>query len=80
MDIQTRKLFFIQDFLKYANPGMLDKFEDLLEQERNKSVGNEIHPMSINDYEQRIFKALEDVKNNRIKHARTLKAEIATWK
>lgn len=80
MDIQTRKLFFIQDFLKYADATILDKFEELLKQERNKSVEKEIRPMTIDEYEQRIFKALEDVKNNRIKHARTLKAEIATWK
>lgn len=80
MDIQTRKLSFIQEFIKVADSYLLDKFEELMKQERNKTVEKEIKPMTIDEYEHRIFKALEDVKNKRVKHARELKAEIATWK
>jgi hypothetical protein len=80
MDIQTRKLSFIQEFIKIADSSLLEKFEELIKQERQNTVEKEIKPMTITEYEQRIFRALEDVKNNRMKQARTLKAEIATWK
>jgi len=80
MDIQTRKLDFIQDFLKYANNSILDKFEALLKQEREKEFEQEIKPMTLEQYEQRIDKALKDVEHNRVKRARALKNEIATWK
>ena len=80
MDLQTRKIQFIQEFLKYANTNILDKFEELLKQEREKEFEKEIEPMTLKEYEQRIDKAFADVKNNRVKSARKLKNEIATWK
>jgi hypothetical protein len=35
--------------------------------------------MTLEQYEQRIDKALKDVEHNRVKSARALKNEIATW-
>lgn len=80
MDFQTRKIQFIQEFLKYANSSVLDKMEDLLRQERNKEFEKEIKPMTLEEYEHRIESAFEDVKNNRVGSAKQLKNEIATWK
>ncbi len=80
MDLQTRKLHFIQDFLKYANSGILDKFEEMLKLERVKTFEKEIKPMTISQYEDRIAKAIEDSANNKVKSAHTLKKELATWK
>jgi len=73
MDIQTRKIQFIQEFLKYANDNMLVRFEKMLKQEREKAFDKEIKPMTLKEYEQRIDKALEEVKNNKVKSARNLK-------
>jgi len=80
MDLQSRKIQFIQEFLKYANASILDQFEEMLKLERRKLFEKEIKPMTIKEYELRIEKAFEDVKNDRIKSAKSLKAEIATWK
>jgi hypothetical protein len=80
MDLQSRKIHFIQEFLKYANTNILDKFEELLRQERNKEFEKEIKPMTLKEYEIRVEKAMEDVINNRVRSAKNLKDEIATWK
>ena len=80
MDIQERKIHFIQEFLKYSNDNLLSRFEELLQQERVKSLENEIKPMTLEEYEGRIDLALDDVKNNKVKSARNLRNEIATWK
>lgn len=80
MDLQSRKIQFIQEFLKYANANILDQFEEMLKLERRKMFEKAIEPMTIKEYELRIEKAFEDVKNDRIKNAKSLKAEIATWK
>ena len=80
MDIQERKIHFIQEFLKYSNDNLLSRFEELLQQEREKSLENEIKPMTLEEYEGRIDRALDDVKKNKVKSARNLKNEIATWK
>ena len=80
MDLQKRKLHFIQDFLKYANNNLLDKFEEILRSEREKAFEKEIKPLTISQYEQRITKAVDDVKNNKAKTAQVMKKEIETWK
>ena len=79
MDLQTRKIHFIQDFLLYANSSILSKFEELLKQEREKVLEKELKPMTIKDYEEKIKKALEDVRTNKVKSARSLKKEISTF-
>jgi hypothetical protein len=80
MDLQKRKLHFIQNFLKYANNSILDKFEEIMNTERTKAFEKELKPMSLSQYEQRITNAIADAKNNRGKTATSLKKEIATWK
>lgn len=80
MDLQTRKLHFIQEFLRLANESITDKFEKMLQQERKKIVEEEISPMTLAQYEQRIDNAIDDFKNNRVTTAKKLKKEISTWK
>ena len=80
MDLQTRKLHFIQEFLRFANVSIVEKFEKLLQQERKKIVEQEISPMTLAEYEQRIDTALDDLKNNRVTTAKKLKKEITSWK
>lgn len=80
MDIQTRKLHFVQEFLRLANDNIIDEFEKMLQQERKKIIEQEISPMTLAEYEKRIDSALEDLKNNRVTTAKKLKKEIASWK
>lgn len=80
MDLQTRKLHFIQEFLRLANGSIIEKFEQLLQQERKKIVEQEISPMTLAQYDQRIDNAIDDLKNNRVKTAKKLKKEITSWK
>ena len=80
MDLQTRKLNFIQDFLRLANDSIIEKFEKILLQERKKNIKKEISPMTLAEYEKRIDYALDDLKNNRVTTAKKLKKDIETWK
>ena len=80
MDLQTRKLHFIQEFLRLANDSIIEKFEKMLQQERKKIVEQDISPMTLAQYEQRIDNASDDLKNNRVTTAKKLKKEIASWK
>ena len=80
MDPQTRKLHFIQEFLRLADDSIIEKFEKMLQQERKKIVEQDISPMTLAQYEQRIDNASDDLKNNRVTTAKKLKKEIASWK
>ena len=80
MDLQYRKLSFIQEFIKLTDINLLDKFEKLLQQERKKMYEAELKPMSMKEYERRIDKGIDDYKQNRLTTAKKLKKEIASWK
>ena len=80
MDLQTRKLHFIQEFLRLANESIIEKCEKLLQQERKKIVEQDISPLTLAQYEQRIDKASDDLKNDRVTTAKKLKKEISSWK
>lgn len=77
MDIQTRKIQFIQEFLNNADDKLLSRLEEILKDERKMAFENEIKPMTLKEYEQRIDRVIEDVKHNRLTSARHLKKEIA---
>lgn len=66
MDLQTRKIHFIQEFLRTANSSILEKFEKMLRQERKKMYEEEVKPMTLDQYEKRIDSALDDYKNKRV--------------
>lgn len=79
MDAQTRKLQFIQDFLKYADDSIVEKFEELLNSLRKKEFEKEIATMTIQQYENHIHNAFDDVKNNKVKSSENLRKEISSW-
>ena len=80
MNIQYRKLHFIQEFIRLADINLLNKFEKMLKEEREKMFEAEIKPMTMKQYEQRVDSAIDDFKNNRVTTGRKLKKDIATWK
>jgi len=80
MDLQTRKINFIQEFLRTANNDILEKFEKMLRQERKKMYEDEVKLMTLDQYDKRIDNALKDLKNNRVTNARKLKKEVPSWK
>lgn len=64
MDLQTRKLEFIKEILKIKSEKVLDQLEKLLNKEY-ALVADEIHPMTIEELNNRIDKSEEDFKNNK---------------
>jgi len=77
MDLDTRKIIFIKDFLKLESEKAISQFEKLLQKETKMNV--EFSPMSIIDYQQRIDKSLKDSKNGRFTESDDLISEIEKW-
>lgn len=65
MDIQTRKIQFIQEFLKLESEKAISHLEKLLEKEIQNTP--ERKPMSIEELNARINKSEDDFKNGRYK-------------
>ena len=79
MDLQSRKIEFVQDFLKVQSEEVVSLLENIL-RNVNKSAGKENYkPMSINEFNLRIDKSMEDSENGRLIEANDLKAKIEKW-
>ena len=79
MDLQTRKLNFIQEFLRLKNEKLISKLENLLKSEKAKSYQEQISPLSEEELNRIIDEAEKDSKEGRLTSAVELKKEIDTW-
>jgi len=66
MDLQSRKIEFIQEFLKLQSEEAIAGFEKLLRKEK-KSSDQDFTPMSVEELNKRIDQSENDFKNNRFK-------------
>ena len=77
MDLQTRKLNFIQDFLKLESEKAISHLEKLLQKETH--TNSELKPMTMKEFQKRIDKSTEDSKNERLTENSKLISEIEKW-
>lgn len=77
MDIQSRKLKFIQEFLKLQNEDLLLRLENLLKSSKNIDKSK---PLSIAELNKRINQSMEDSKNDRLIDSDGLMQEIEKWR
>lgn len=79
MNIEARKIEFIQEFLKLQSEDAISKLEKVLLKERTHSKDDVAKPMSKQELNNRIDKSMEDSKNGRLTEANDLLAEIEKW-
>lgn len=63
MDLQTRKIEFVQEFLKLQSEELIAQFENLLKKETQKKL----KPMSVIELNARIDQSESDFKNGKFK-------------
>lgn len=80
MDIQTRKINFIQEFLKIQNEDVVKRFEEILNKEKDRNPDRILSPMSIEDLNKRIDLSLSDSQNDNITEINDLLDEITKWR
>jgi len=80
MDIQARKINFIQEFLRVADDELVTKFEKLLKVERKKQLEKELRPMTMNEFDEIIDKSENEFSNGRVTESRNLLDQIDSWK
>ena len=67
MDIQSRKLQFIQDFLKLQSEEVIAQFEKLLKKAKNIEEENKLEKLTIEEMNERISKSEDDFENKKFK-------------
>ncbi|MBA0883933.1 hypothetical protein [Flavobacterium undicola] len=77
MDLQTRKILFVQEFLKLESEKAIFLLEKLLEKETKND--SEFSPMSLQEYQKRIDQSIDDSLNGRLTESNQLLSEIEKW-
>ena len=78
MDIQTRKIEFVQELLKLENEELLTQLEDLLHSV-NSINDSDFKPMSVSEFNNRIDQSIDDSKNEKLTSTNDLILEIDKW-
>ena len=80
MDIRTRKINFIQEFLRLRNLKLIEKLEKILVEDKARDYETNLKPMSIDNFNKMIDKSVEDVNQGNVVSARELKESVKKWK
>jgi len=81
MNIQTRKIEFIQKFfLKVQSEAIIPHLERILKKETQFDKSDNIQPMSIEELNERIDKSMEDSRNGHLTSSDQLLSEVNLWK
>jgi allophanate hydrolase subunit 1 len=79
MNLEARKIEFVQEFFKLQSEKAISKFENLLRKEKEHSLLEKVEPMTSVKLNTRIDKSLQDSKNGKLTEANDLLAEIDKW-
>lgn len=77
MNLQSRKIAFVKEFLRIEDETVIAGLEELLRE--HISSDEDSSPMSIDQFNQEIDRAMEDSKNDRVIKAVDLKKKIDQW-
>ena len=80
MDIQTRKINFVQEFLRLRNIKLIEKLEKILLEDKAKDYEANLKPLSIDNFNNMIDKSIEDANQGNVVSARDLKESVKKWK
>jgi hypothetical protein len=79
MNLETRKINFIQEFLNLDNEEIILGLENLLRKRKTEQIENNYKPMTLGQLNAEIDLAMEDSENGRMIKATDLKAKIKRW-
>lgn len=79
MSIETRKISFVRQFLGINDEKVIDALENILLKSKSKLYEKNLKPMSREEFNREIDKAIDDEANNRLTKAEDLKRKIKVW-
>jgi hypothetical protein len=79
MDLQTRKISFVQEFLSIQSEELICQFEKLLKKEKISVKEKAFRPMNIAELNRRIDQSEQDSINGRLTGMGDFLAEIEKW-
>jgi hypothetical protein len=79
MDLEAKKISFVQEFLRLQNEEIINGLEKMLHKRKAELLEKEMKPMSMQQFNKEINQALDDSENGRLTKASDLKAKVQKW-
>ncbi len=79
MDLQTRKISFVRDFLNIESEEIVTRLENFLKTERIQLFEKNFRPKNSETLNKEIDIAIDDAKNGRVIDVFELKEKIKKW-
>ncbi len=76
MDLQARKISFVQEFLRLKNEDIISSLESMLKKRKFEIYEKELKPMSLDKLNKEIDQAIEDSDSDRVIKATDLKSKF----
>ncbi|EOZ98042.1 hypothetical protein A33Q_1549 [Indibacter alkaliphilus LW1] len=80
MDLEARKILFVQEFLRLQNEEIVSVLENLLRKQKAELIERNFKPMTKEEYNAEIDQAMKDSQNGRMIKATDLKSKIQKWR
>ena len=80
MDLQSRKISFIQAFLSIQDEAIISRFEQLLSAGKSESPDKAPVPMSLEQLKRDICQSLADSTQDNVTSSEELLNQISNWK
>ena len=79
MDLQTRKISFVQEFLRLQNEEIISGLEKVLRRGKAALYEEGLNPMSLEQFNAEIDLALEESREGKTISVAALKSKIEKW-
>jgi len=79
MNLEARKISLVQEFLRIDNEKIISTLENVLHRIKSENLENNLKPMSLEQFNNEIDKAIDDETNDRIINIKDLKNKIQKW-
>jgi hypothetical protein len=76
MDLEARKISFVQEFLRLESEEIVIDLENLLHKQKVELLDQEMKSMSMDQFNNEIDQSLDDAKNGRIIAAKDLRSKF----
>ncbi|MEN4760092.1 MULTISPECIES: hypothetical protein [unclassified Chryseobacterium] len=79
MNLEARKISLVQEFLRIDNEEIISALENVLHKIKSENFDESLKPMSVDQFNDEIDKAIDDEANDRIINIKDLKNKIQQW-
>lgn len=79
MDLEARKISFVQEFLRLENEEIVSRLENLLHEQKVELLDQHMKPMGFDQFNKEIDQSLNDAAQSKIISAKDLKSKVQKW-